>query len=68
MVAKNNIGLGTGYSATLNVAGDSVPTLAIAPTIAVSDIYPQKVIIYWAETPVASNGGDTIIYYLLEWD
>ena len=40
MIAKNNIGLGTGYSATLNVAGDSVPTLAIAPTIAVSDIYP----------------------------
>lgn len=66
IIAKNGVDFGSPSAAT-SITADLVPK-AIAPIIAVADIYPQKVIVTWPETPVVDHGGDPIIYYQLQWD
>lgn len=67
LYAKNGVGYGSA-STEVEITADKVPQAVNAPVVDVADIYPQKVTVTWTETAAASNGGDPIIYYQLQWD
>ena len=61
-------GVGEGACGTIAVGADKVPQSCNSPSIAVADIEPLKVTINWTPIAAADNGGDDVIFYLLEWN
>ncbi len=61
-------GVGEGACGTIEVEADKIPQSCNSPTIAIADIHPQKVTINWAPIDSTLNGGDAVVFYLLEWN
>ena len=61
-------GVGEGNCGTIEVFADKVPQACNSPTIALADIDPQRIIINWTPISTTDNGGDVVIFYLLEWN
>jgi hypothetical protein len=61
-------GVGEGACGTIEVEADKIPQSCNSPTIAIADIHPQKVTINWPQIDSALNGGDAVVFYLLEWN
>ena len=62
---------GVGYSlskCSYTMNADLIPQTCNSPTIDIPDIHPQKVTIKWAPIDSALNGGDNVVFYLLEWN
>jgi hypothetical protein len=47
---------------------DLVPQACTDPIITLNDINPTKITVNWLDIPEASNGGDPVIFYELQWD
>ena len=68
MRAKNNVDFGP-FSTILPVACDSTPLFMNPPVITDANINPKWIYITFTPTTLTSqNGGDSIIYYGVEWD
>lgn len=68
MRAINNVGNGA-WSAEIEILTPDVPNKMNSPVInPVDGITATSISITWTELPVESNGGDTVVYYSLEWD
>jgi hypothetical protein len=67
MICAQN-GVGEGACGTILVNADLIPQTCNSPTIDIPDIHPQKVTIKWAPIDSALNGGDNVVFYLLEWN
>ena len=63
---------GVGYSLPSNeieITADKVPQACNAPVIKEDDdVQEQQIVITWTEINTLDNGGDPVIFYLLEWD
>ena len=61
---------GVGYGATCETTmyADQVPQTCSTPAVAIASIKPQQATITWSTIDPLQNGGDSEIFYLLEWD
>jgi len=61
-------GVGEGACGNIAIDADLVPQAANSPVISLSDVDPKSIKLTWTEINSSDNGGDSVIYYRLEWD
>jgi hypothetical protein len=64
--AENGVGLGA--CGTVAITADATPTAANAPVVDPNNISPTSIYLTWTEITSTYNGGDTVVYYRLEWE
>lgn len=67
LLLVNSFGNSTA-SANTTITTDRAPTAAPAtPTCNLANVYPKNITITWADYGTATDGGDPVNYYKLEW-
>lgn len=62
-------GVGTGACSSVTALSDSVPIRMNDPTVALSDINPTNIMLYWSAISADTDTGrDAVIYYHVDWD
>lgn len=62
---KNGVGWGSSYSSTLSVTSDTKPTGMNTPSLIT--VEPTYILISWTALTDSRNGGDTPIFYQVEY-
>lgn len=68
LYSKNGVGYSLS-STEVTIQADKVPQACNAPVVnEADDVDEQRIHITWTEIATANDGGDPVIFYLLEWD